>query len=199
MNLKNKKYLIGTIIFSIAMFAFLWFSDSIFDIFIFLALGGYLILFITYIVLVVLGIIKLTKGDHIQTAFGLLLLFAMFFVAINFPFREAKVQFEYKFFTPKRIEVINKIETGEIPSDRALTDLPIGYRYLSSDGTVYVYENDEEGIQVGFWVLRGMLSGSMEVVYSSGGEDMIWKNETGHPIRSIEKLGANWYYVVTDY
>ena len=44
-----------------------------------------------------------------------------------------------------------------------------------------------------------MLSGSTEVVYSDGGEELIRKNETGHPIVSIEEMGENWYYVVTDY
>ena len=44
-----------------------------------------------------------------------------------------------------------------------------------------------------------MLSGSIELVYSTGGEELIRANEDGHPITSVEKLKDDWYYVVTDY
>ncbi|WP_091872901.1 hypothetical protein [Butyrivibrio sp. INlla16] len=38
----------------------------------------------------------------------------------------------------------------------------------SSDGTVYIYENGKDGIEVGFWEFRGMLSGSRIVMYING-------------------------------
>ena len=194
----NKKYLLGTIALAAAIFAFLWYSDVLFDTTFIFGLIPYPVLFIAYIVFAIIGIKELLKGNH-QFVVGLIILLATFFVVRFFPFRDAKVAWDYRFHSDKRLEVVEMIADGRIESERALTDLPSGYKTLSSDGTVYVFENDKDGIQVGFWVFRGMLSGSMEVVYSSGGEDLIWKNETGHPIRSIKPLDEYWYYVVTDY
>ncbi|MBR5093833.1 MAG: hypothetical protein IK095_01935 [Oscillospiraceae bacterium] len=77
-------------------------------------------------------------------------------------------------------------------------DLPMGYRRLSSDGQVFLYENDENGQVVCFWVFRGMLSGSFELIYSSGGEELIRANEKKIYVVRIEKLKENWYYVETD-
>ena len=44
-----------------------------------------------------------------------------------------------------------------------------------------------------------MLSGSVQLVYSTGGEEIIRSSDIEHPIVSIDKLKDNWYYVVTDY
>ena len=76
--------------------------------------------------------------------------------------------------------------------------LPI-YKYLSVDGEVYVYQNDEDGTQIGFWIHRGVLTGSEELMYSSNGEKLIKENETDHPIKRIKKLNKYWYYVITEY
>lgn len=50
------------------------------------------------------------------------------------------------------------------------------YKYVSSDGEIYVYQNDENGTVIGFWILRGMLSGSVELIYSEGEENLIREN-----------------------
>ena len=44
-----------------------------------------------------------------------------------------------------------------------------------------------------------MLSGSVQLVYSTGEEEIIMSSEIEHPIVSIDKLKDNWYYVVIDY
>ena len=44
-----------------------------------------------------------------------------------------------------------------------------------------------------------MQSGSKQLIYSTGGKELIKNNETGHPIVNIKKLRGNWYYVETDY
>lgn len=90
----------------------------------------------------------------------------------------------------------NKLEQR---SDTALYILPKDMKYLSQTGVVYVYQNDKDGLQVGFYSFRGMQSGSCYLMYSSGGEKMIKKNETGHPIIQIKHIKDNWYYVETDY
>ena len=39
----------------------------------------------------------------------------------------------------------------------------------------------------------------VQLMYSSGAEALIYKNETGHKITYVEKLKDNWYWVETDY
>ena len=96
--------------------------------------------------------------------------------------------------------IIEKIKNNYLNADEnGNVILPKEYKNLSTGGSVFVYQNDEKGQVVGFWVFRGMLSGSIEIIYSTGGEELIRKNETEHPIIYIEKLKENWYYVETDY
>lgn len=88
-----------------------------------------------------------------------------------------------------------KLETDEFGN----VDLPYKYKKVSISGEVFVFQNDEEGQVIGFWALRGVQSGSVQLIYSTGGEKLIRDNETGHPIISIDKLKDNWYYLITDY
>ena len=43
-----------------------------------------------------------------------------------------------------------------------------------------------------------MLSGSVQLVYSTDGEKIIRDSEIENPIISIDKLKDNWYYVTTE-
>lgn len=98
------------------------------------------------------------------------------------------------------LQVIDLVKNNELEQNyNMLYNLPKQLEYLSEDGVVYIYQNDEKGIQVGFYSFRGMQTGSCQLIYSSGGEDMIWDNETGHPIKNISPIKDNWYYVETDY
>ncbi len=188
-----------SILFFSTSFAVHWWSDSLFDILWIFALPIYVILFIIFIICLVLSI-KLIKAKEIKVyCFTFAIIVITVIMTFFFPYKRAKLLFEYKYLTPKRMEIVNKIRSGEIDDSSRLIDLPKGYRMLSSDGTVYVGENDSEGTEVEFWVFRGMLSGSRIVVYSDGGEYLIRKNEGGHPITKVQKLGDEWYYVETDY
>ena len=44
-----------------------------------------------------------------------------------------------------------------------------------------------------------MLSGSIELIYSTDGEELIKSNKSGHPINKIEKIKDKWYLVESDY
>lgn len=77
--------------------------------------------------------------------------------------------------------------------------LPNKYKKLSTSGQVFIYQNSDKEQVIGFWVFRGVFSGSLEVIYSTGGENLIKSNDKGHSITKIEKLKDNWYYVETDY
>ena len=111
----------------------------------------------------------------------------------------AKVNFELTLLEKDRLEIVEMIKDGEIKTDHlGNAKLPKGYGYLSSDGEIFVYQNDNEQV-ISFWVYRGMLSGSIELIYSSVDESLIYANESGHPIANVEKLKDHWYLVDTDY
>ncbi len=98
------------------------------------------------------------------------------------------------------LEVIELVKNEKLEQNYGtLYKIPDKYSKLTRDGLIVVYQNDDDGVQIGFYVFRGMQTGSCYLMYSSGGEDMIKKNESGHPIIQIENFDGNWYYVETDY
>ena len=116
---------------------------------------------------------------------------------IFFPFREIKVNYELDKYEEKRMEIIKKIEKNELQADEyGNIDLPDGYKKISVSGQVHKYLCNEEGTVITFWVLIGIPDGSVEVIYSTGGEELIRDNVMY--IYKIKKLRDNWYYVITD-
>ena len=100
----------------------------------------------------------------------------------------------------KREEIIGKIKEKEYVSDEyGNVELPKKLKKISTSGEVTVFENDEDGVLICFWIMRGVLSGSVQLMYSSTDESLIYKNETGHHITYVEKLKDNWYWVETEY
>ena len=98
------------------------------------------------------------------------------------------------------LEIVELVKNNELEQDYdTLYKIPDKYSNLTKDGLIVVYQNDDDGVQIGFYVFRGMQTGSCYLMYSSGGEDMIKKNESGDPIIQIENFDGNWYYVETDY
>lgn len=98
------------------------------------------------------------------------------------------------------LEVVEMVKNNELEQyNDVLYKVPDKYKKLTKDGVIAVYQNDEEGIQIGFYSFRGMQTGSCFLMYSSNGEEMIRENEDGHPIIEIDYLKGDWYYVETDY
>lgn len=68
---------------------------------------------------------------------------------------------------------------------------------FSNDNKWFRYRAAAIIVEEGFLVKQGM---NYLVDYlADGGEEQIRDNESGHPVVSVESLGGNWYYVVTDY
>ena len=119
---------------------------------------------------------------------------------IILPNNQIKAYLTFKGYESMRLEVIEMVKNKEIiPDEYRNAKLPRKFKKLSSDGEIYIYQNDDEGQEISFWVIRGFLSGSEQLIYATGSGEMIYKNRTGHPIKSIDKIKENWYYVVTDY
>ncbi len=198
-----KKYILFIITIILFIFCFLygWYSDYLTNLlFIFIPIIS-LILFVIWIVLMIVLLLKIRKRKGILDfcSIGILIIITLF--SFFFPYREIKTRVELSLFESERLEVIEMIINDElVPSDEyGNVELPSKYKKLSTSGEVSVYQNDDNGVVVCFWIFRGLQSGSIKLIYSTGGEELIRENEKGHPIISIEKLRDNWYYVITDY
>ena len=177
-----------------------WYADVLFNRFFVLGVIPILIALVLLLACAVFSVICVIRGrERRQSVLSLMICVLTVIMIVVFPFRMAKVKMELTLFEKDRLQVIEQIVDGQLTPDKYRNlQLPRKYRRLSSDGTVHVYRNDEEQV-ICFWVFRGMLSGSIQLMYSSLDESLIWDQETAHPIESIEQLKEHWYLVNTDY
>lgn len=177
-----------------------WYSDYLLNLLFVFYIILNLILLIGYFIFLIKNARNLKQKINVINILTTIMLVITAILVLFFPFRDAKIKYELNLYEKDRLEVINMIKSNELKSDEiGNVTLPNKYKKLSTSGQIFIYQNNEEGQVIGFWVLRGTLSGSIEVIYSTGGEDLIKNNEKGHPITKIEKLKDNWYYVETDY
>ena len=198
--MKKYKILIISILTLIISFARSWYSDFLYDkLFIFYSIPN-LLLFVLFNFCFITSIIKIIKERELINVISIIILLFSILLFVFFPFRKAKTNYELNSFEKARLEIIDKIIYNELkPDDFGNVKLPKEYKKYSMSGEVTIYHNDEEGQVICFWIFRGMQSGSVQLMYSTGGEKLIKDNENGHPIINIEKLKDNWYYVETDY
>lgn len=194
-----KKLIVIELILCLLSFVVNWYQNSIISYFTIFTYAIFrFILFILLLVLLirVINYLRNTK-NKISKAILLALLVVTFFLS-SYDFSFIKTKFELKLYEQQHNIIIQKVKNNELSyySDKNIK-LPI-YKYVSSDGEIYVYQNDEEQV-ISFWISRGLLSGSIELIYSSTDENLIYRNESGHPIDKIIKLKEHWYYVETNY
>ena len=198
--MKKHSLLFLSMLLLVVSFLAAWYDDVLLNhLFVFI-FPIYLILPACFMVLLVMSIRRIVKQKDYSNFISIAVLALLVVLIMFFPFRDAKLRFDLNRFEADRLKIIDMIKTDQLqPKDEiGNVVLPVGYGKLSSDGEVFVHQNDADGQVIGFWIFRGMLSGSVELIYSSGGEEMIRANESGHPITKIEKLKENWYYVETD-
>ena len=158
-----------------------------------------LLLFACFIVLLVLCTIRIVKHKAYFEFVSLAVLTLLAFLTLFFPYREAKLQFDLNRCENDRIKIVEQIQSGELQSSDGIGNvvLPFGYKRLSASGEVFQYQNDENGQVIGFYIFRGLaVTGSVKLVYSSGGEELIRAN--AHYIEELTPLKEHWYYMVTD-
>lgn len=199
--MKKSNLLILSILLLLVSFVSAWYIDHLFNRLFVLVFPIYIILPACFVVLLVMSIRKIVKRKEYANFFNIAILALLVILIVYFPFRNTKVKYELTRFETDRLEIVEMIQNNQLRPKDSLgnVDLPVGYGRLSSDGEVFVYQNDANGQVISFWIYRGMLSGSVELIYSTGGEALIWANQSGHPITKIERLKENWYYVETDY
>lgn len=200
---KTEKYLVLvlSVCWAIGAFIISWYKVELLDALFIFSLVPYFILMIGEIALFTFSIIGIVKDKSYISIISLIVLIASVIFIIVFPFRDVKFQYELNKFEKPRLEIVDMIKSGKLKSkdENGNVVLPNKYKKYSISGEVVEYQNDKEGQVIAFWVFRGIQSGSTQLMYSTGGEDLIKENETGHPIIKIEKLKNNWYLVTTDY
>lgn len=111
-----------------------------------------------------------------------------------YDFRLIKAKIELNVFEDQRNIVIRKIKNNEFDYySKNNIKLPI-YKYTSNDGEVHVYKNENNDQVICFWIYRGIMSSSIQLVYTSN-EKLIDEN-IKHINKNI-KLKKNWYYIIT--
>lgn len=194
-----KKYilLLSSILLLIASFSIKWYEVELLDkLFIFYLLIP-IILFIVLIIIIIKTIKVLHKRKNIINIITLLIIIATILLILFFPFREAKTKYELKLYKTERNKVLNLIKNNKLKPDKYNNiSLPKNFKKVSISGEITLYQNNKDGLQVGFWIYRGLLSGSTELIYASK-EDLIRKNDKYNKIIEITQLKDNWYYVIT--
>lgn len=188
---KKNHLMVSSIVTVCLMFLYGWFGDYLFNR---LFLLDVLIFFGILIGFFVCLIWALTRKGWRSLA----ILSVGALVFLLFPFREARVRTEFILYANARDRVVEMVKSGELsPDDYGNIKLPFRYGFTSSDEEVHVYNSDAEDTIMTFWVFRGMLSGSCELMYADGGEEQIKEELKPYQIERIEKLKDNWYYVKT--
>ena len=159
-----------------------------------------LILLGCFVALLVACIVAIIRRRSYINFFSIGVLCLLVILILKFPFRDTKVKYELDHYEADRLKIVDLIKDGQLtPDPLGNVDLPWGLRRVSASGQALVLQNDDRGQVVAFWIFRGiMLSGSIFLVYSSGGEELIRASQEGPFITRIERLRDSWYYVVTD-
>lgn len=171
-----------------------WYSDLIIGYFtgftLFFIKILLLIIWIIFLVKVIRDFNKNKKKRNILLV--ILLVSSVFSLFCNFRWIKTKV--EFSLYRKQRERIIEKVKDNEFSYyfDKNIK-LPM-YKYVSSDGVIYVYRNDREQV-ISFLIYRGVLSGNVELIYSSGGENLIYEIKNNSEIVKIVELDENWYYV----
>lgn len=192
-------FILSTCAFIIS-FLYFWFADYLFDRLFVLGLLPFVVSVLSLLGSFIVAIVTVfQKPSEFKGYLPLLISLLLIIIIFVFPFRSARVNLEFTLYDKERAEIVEMVKNGDIVSnDWGNAELPVQFRHLSSDGNIFIYQNDEEQV-ISFWVFRGLLSGSVELIYSSKDENLIYANETGHSINTIEKLNEHWYLVETDY
>lgn len=197
-----KKYILSalTIFLAVTNFVLCWYSDTLFNhLFIFYAFAHGILLLIMIVCIIICIIMSIHKHNKLQNLIAIVVAIVSVVLTFVFPFRTVRTDFEFRLYADERADIVEMVKNNELEIDKnGNASLPDGYKKVSSDGNIFIYRNDDEQV-IAFWIFRGMLSGSVLLVYSSQDEKLIYDCETAHPIIEVVKMSDHWYYVQTDY
>lgn len=198
--MKRKQLLIGSIIIFILSFIYSWFTDRLFNSLFIISLIIPLIIFIGFIICFIFSIKDVIGNKKFINNIPVFILVITVLVTFFFPFRMAKTKLELLLYKQDRNEVIEMVKNNEMKiGDNGNVELPNKYHKISSSGEITVYQNDNDGMLICFWIFRGTMSGSTKLMYSNRGEELIKENAWIDEIKSIKRLDEKWFYVEVNY
>lgn len=197
---KDLKLLVQVIVYFILLFIFSWYEDitsSMSPIFLVGFLVNLVLFFLTFIILIIKSIKSIIEKKGKSCSFiSLAILLMILSLTWCDGFRFIRIKVDTILYEKDRKIIINMINDDKLlKDDYNNVKLPKEYSFLSSSGEVHVYEHNGDEL-VSFWVIRGFLSGSIEIVYSPSGEGII--RDVIPYINSLTKLQGNWYYIETE-
>ena len=198
--MKAKRTILIFAIWGLCTLGFKWFENEMYQLFTpFLLMIPYIFLFISLIVFGIWAIVFLVKRrkERFKAVIPLIIFIPVFVLFMFVPFYNAKINVEYALYTGMREQVVADIQTGQLMDDGiGNVNLPFGRRFLSRSGEVSIIEHDEDGIIVGFWIFRGLIMGSFEMMIYTSYAQPPTSPIVGRQILSIERYGENWYYIL---
>lgn len=198
--MKRKKLLIGSIIIFSLSFIYNWFADRLFNSLFMISLIIPLIIFIGFIFCFIFSIKEIVDNKKFIDNISIFILVITVLVTFFFPFRMAKTKLELLLYKQDRNKIIEMVKNNEMKiDDNGNVELPNKYHKISSSGEITVYQNDNDGILICFWIFRGTMSSSTKLIYSNRGEELIKENAWIDEIKSITRLEEKWFYVETNY
>ena len=201
----DKKYslLISSILYFIFVFLLFWFINDLGNfvyIFFFIPIVIPIIFFIfIYITLIIKSIENIIKKKNYIDVLSILILLFCTYLQFNFPFEEEKLKLEWNIYNDKRYKVIELVKKDKLGciGNTISAPLPDNLKKVSQTGEILIYKSNKKKQVIGFFINRGMLSGSTLLIYSSNGKKDILDNVSD--IITIKKIKNNWYFVKTDY
>lgn len=199
--MKTNILFICTIVVSFFMFVFCWFQDQLFDSLFTLVMFIFMFILIGFILCFVYSIINIVKNRRdLKNYISIVILSITVILTLFFPFRIMKVELELYLYKKDRNDLLSMVKNNGLEvDDTGHVQLVGKYKKLSTGGEISIYQNNKDGVLIGFWVHRGMLAGATELIYSNGGEKLIYVNKWEHSIKDIIKLDEEWFYVETEY
>lgn len=177
-----------------------WYADQLIDGLVIFYIIPIIFLVILFNYLLITSFIKIFRDKKYENIISVIILTVVVLLYLYFPFRETKVNFELNRYEGARLEIIELIKKEELKAkdESRSVKLPNEYKKYSTSGEVVVYKNDEAGQVIGFWVFRGLLTGSVELIYSDGGKELIKDVVGEYFIVKLEKLKDKWYLMYID-
>ena len=199
MNTNTKKLLLLQLILALLCFLYNWYNDVIFDRYLSIFSSFIFIFLIVFFFLLLEYTIKYSKSSPIKIKVLHYSIFIITVVLAIYDFRFIKTKIEFKLYEKQRAIIIDNVKNDKYEYYfESCIKLP-QYKYVSSSGQIYVYQNDEDQV-ISFPIYQGWIdSDTVELIYSSKDEKLIYETTGGHPINKAIKLKEHWYYVIKDY
>ena len=112
------------------------------------------------------------------------------------PIKKWEVKIQLERYREDREQVIENVKNEKESLNKlGVCALAEKYEKISDSGEIVIYQNDTEGMVVGFWLYRGLFNaGCSMLMYSSLDNENDIKQVVDY-IEEIKKVSINWYYV----